>query len=136
MEAHIIMEKTSRAVAAKDVDEYLRPLPTPVRAALESLRKTIRAAAPKAEEVISYQIPIYKYNGPLVCFAAFKNHCSFYVVKKDILSTFAKELEAYEKSGTTIHFKPESPLPASLVRKIVKVRIKQNEERITAKKKA
>lgn len=127
------MEKTSR-VAAKDVDEYLRLLPKPVRTVLEDLRKTIQAAAPAAEEVISYQIPMYKYKGPLVCFAAFKNHCSFYVVKKSILSSFTKELQAYETSGTTIHFTPDSPLPSALVRKIVKLRIKQNEARLDTKK--
>ena len=80
--------------------------------------------------MISYQIPTYKHEGPLVHFAAFENHCSFVVVTKSIISAFKKELEPFKTSGTTIHFSPEKPLPASLVRKIVKARLKENEERL------
>ena len=126
------MAKSVRANPAKSVDEYLRSLPKPVRTALQELRRTIKAAAPKAEEMISYRIPTYGYMGPVVHFAAFADHCSLIVVNKDVLAGFKKELQPYKVSGTTIHFMPEKPLPAALVRKIVKARIKENEARNAA----
>ena len=118
---------------AKDIDEYLAEVPDEYREALVKLRKAIKSAAPKAEELISYQIPTFKYHGPLVFFAAHENHCSFFVVSKSILVTFKKELKAYKTSGTTIHFTAENPLPSDLVKKIVKERIKENESRIDNK---
>jgi uncharacterized protein YdhG (YjbR/CyaY superfamily) len=118
---------------AKDLDSYLSPLPAKVRTTLEKLRKTIKAAAPKAEERISYQIPAYRYHGPLVFFAAFKNHCSLFVASKTVLKAFTGELAPYDVSGTTIHFSADHPLPAALVRKIVKARIKENEARVKGK---
>lgn len=112
---------------AKTVEEYLAKLPEAQRAVLEQLRRAIRAAAPQAEEVISYQIPTYKLNGPLVHFMAAKHHCSFICVDKSVPKQFAKDLAGYKVSGTTIQFTPENPLAATLVKKIVKARIKQNE---------
>ncbi len=100
-----------------------------MKAALEDLRRTIKAAAPTAEEVISYRIPTYKYHGPLVHFVARKTYGSFIVVSKSTLETFKGELEGYDTSGTTIHFSLEKSLPASLVKKIVKARMKENEAR-------
>ena len=129
------MEKSTKTRTAKNVDEYLYSLPEAVRFTLEKLRQTIKTSAPWADEVISYQIPSYKYMGPLVHFAAFKDHCSLFVVNKNILQTFSKELEPYKTSGTTIHFTPDKPLPAALVQKIVKIRIRENEGRIVANKK-
>lgn len=123
-----------KTTPAKTVDEYLERVPDNMRDMLEKLRQTIRKAAPKAEEIISYQIPTYKYLGPLVHFAAFKDHCSFVVINKDILKTLEKELQLFKTTGTTIHFTPAKPLPASLVQKIVKIRIKDNEELDEAKK--
>jgi uncharacterized protein YdhG (YjbR/CyaY superfamily) len=122
-------KNTKKSVPARDVDDYLAALPEDVRFTLEKLRKTIKAAAPKAEETISYQIPTFKYHGPLVFFAAFKNHCSFFVVSKSLIERYRSELEPYDTSGTTIHFSAENPLPAPLVKKIVKARIEQNELR-------
>jgi uncharacterized protein YdhG (YjbR/CyaY superfamily) len=123
----ITMKQDQHKKPAKNVDEYLAAIPEEVRAVLEKLRRTIRAAAPKAEEVISYQIPTFKYHGPLVFFAAFRNHCSFYVVSKQIMETFSSELRLWDTTGTTIHFSAKNPLPASLVKKIVKARIEENE---------
>lgn len=122
-------KETTRSVPARDVDGYLAVLPKEARVTLEKLRRTIKAAAPKAEEAISYQIPTFKYHGPLVFFAAFKNHCSFFVVSKSIMKTFSSELKPYDTSGTTIHFSTENPLPATLVKKIVKARIEENKLR-------
>jgi len=124
------MKKDHQQKQAKNVDEYLAAVPDEVRPVLEKLRKTIRSAAPKAEEVISYQIPMFKYHGPLVFFAAFRNHCSFYVVSKPIMDVFTSELKPWDTSGTTIHFSAKNPLPASLVKKIVKARIEENEARV------
>ena len=121
------MKKDHQQKPAKNVDEYLAAAPEEVRPVLEKLRRTIRAAASKAEEVISYQIPMFKYHGPLVFFAAFRNHCSFYVVSKPIMETFSSEIKPWDTSGTTIHFSAKNPLPASLVKKIVKARIEENE---------
>jgi len=121
------MEKTAKSTSFKNVDAYLQALPDPERITLESLRQTIRRAAPQAEEGISYQIPTYKYKGALVHFAAFKDHCSFFVVNKEILKLFDAELNSFTTSGTTIHFTPTHPVPASLVKRIVALRIKQNE---------
>ncbi len=100
---------------------------------LEKLRKAIKAAAPKAEELISYQIPTYKYHGPLVHFVARKNYCSFIVASKSILEKFSSELIPFDTSGTTIHFSAENPLPAELIKEIVKARIEKNELRAKQK---
>jgi len=122
-------------IPAKDVNAYLAAVPSNMRVVLEKLRKTIKAAAPKAEEVISYQLPTFKYHGPLVCFAAFKNHCSFYVISKSLMKKFSSELKPYDTTGITIHFTTEHPLPAALVKKIVKARIAENELRVKHKQK-
>lgn len=119
---------------AATVDEYLNTLPGDVRETLQKVREAVKEAAPKAEEVISYQIPTYKYLGALVHFAAFKNHCSFFGVSKSLLQKFEKELKPFKISGTTIHFSVDEPLPAALVKKLVKERIKQNESLALARK--
>ena len=109
------------------VAAYLRAVPPAPRAALQKLRKTIKAAAPEATEVISYGIPSFKHHGYLVGFAAFKNHCSFF--PGTALNAFKKELASYETAKGTIHFTADEPLPAALVRKLVKARIAQNERK-------
>jgi len=130
------MATTYKRTSAATVDEYLQPLPDKVRMTLEQLRKTIKSAVPKAEEKISYQIPGYYYLGPLVFFAAFKNHCSLFAVSKSILKTFEKELHPFKIANTTIHFTHDHPLPSALVKKMVRLRIKENEERKAGKIKA
>ena len=131
----VVLRKTTsiaakRSSPARDVDGYLAALPKEVRVTLEKLRKAIKAAAPIAEETISYGIPAFKYHGPLIFFAAFKNHCSLYAVGKSLIEKLSRELEPYDISGTTIHFSAQNPLPAALVKKIVKARIAQNESRV------
>jgi uncharacterized protein YdhG (YjbR/CyaY superfamily) len=111
------------------VDDYIAPLPQAVRTTLEELRNVIRAAAPKADEAISYRIPTYKHYGSLVHFAAFKDHCSLIVVSELTLRSFSNELKSYRTSGTTTHFTAEKPLPAELVTRIAKARIEENELR-------
>lgn len=101
------------------IDEYLARLTPDKRAALQRLRRTIRAVVPKAEECISYRIPAFRLNGRvLVWFGAATNHCSFY--PGGIVGQFKRELKGYDTSKGTIRFAPDRPLPASVVRKLVK----------------
>lgn len=111
---------------ATSVDEYLAGLPRGTRTALERLRQTIQAAAPMAEEVISYRIPLYKYRGHLVGFAAFKNHCSLFVTNSEVLRRYRKELAPFTIKNTAIHFTADRPLPDELVRRIVRTRVAEN----------
>jgi uncharacterized protein YdhG (YjbR/CyaY superfamily) len=111
------------------VDDYLAVVPGDARAALEKLRKTIKAAAPRATEVISYQIPAYKHHGLLVGFAASKNHCTFHVMSTATMRAHAAELEEYDVGMASIRFPVDKPLPAALVTKLVKARIAENEKR-------
>jgi uncharacterized protein YdhG (YjbR/CyaY superfamily) len=110
----------------KTIDEYLATLSDDKRAALEKLRKTIRAAAPKAEEVISYQLPAFRLNGMLVAFGATAKHCAFYLMSSTTVEAHKEELKGYDTSKGTIRFPPDKPLPATLVRKLVKARIAEN----------
>jgi uncharacterized protein YdhG (YjbR/CyaY superfamily) len=107
------------------IDEYLAPLSNQKRAALEKLRRAIKAAAPKAEECISYQLPAFRLDGRfLVAFGTAKNHCAFYPGSHPV-EAHKKELKVYDTSKGTIRFPADSPLPATLVRKLVKTRIAQ-----------
>jgi uncharacterized protein YdhG (YjbR/CyaY superfamily) len=110
----------------KTIDEYLAALSDDKRAALEKLRKTIRAAAPKAEECISYGICAYRQNGMLVGFGATSKHCAFYPMSSSTVEDHKDELRDYDTSKGTIRFQPDKPLPAALVRKLVKARIAEN----------
>jgi uncharacterized protein YdhG (YjbR/CyaY superfamily) len=110
----------------KTVDEYLARLSDDKRLALQKLRKTIRAAAPRAEECISYQLPAYRFNGMLVAFGATANHCAFYPMSASTVAAYRDELKDYDTSKGTIRFQPDHPLPAALVRKLVKARIEEN----------
>ena len=123
-----------KTVVAKDIDEYLSTLPVDVREMLQKLRTTIKSAAPKAEEVISYAMPAFWYHGPLVYFSAFKNHCSFFPANSSLIANMDKELKPYKTAKGTIQFTVERPLPAALVKKIVKARMQENIERENAKK--
>ena len=108
------------------VSAYLRAVPRAQRAALQKLRRTIKAAAPQATEAISYGIPMFKHHGLLVGYAAFKNHCSLFMATKDTRA-LQRQLARYDISKGTIRFTPEKPLPAALVRRLVKARVAQNE---------
>ena len=111
------------------IDEYLAPLSKEKRAALEKLRRAIKSAAPKAEECISYQIPGFRLGGRLlVSFGAAANHCAFYPGAFPVRA-HKDELKAYGTSKGAIRFQADSPLPATLVRKLVKARMAENESR-------
>lgn len=114
---------------ATTVDEYLAGVPEPDRSALEHLRAVIRAAAPDAQERISYRMPAYAYRGPLVFFAAFPHHLSLYGVSRTLIEAFRDDLAGFEVSGTTIHFSADRPLPDELVTRLVRARMQENEAR-------
>ena len=113
--------------ARADVNIYLASLDSEKRAALQKLRRTIKTAAPDAEECISYGMPAFRLNGLLVAYAGFTNHCSLFPCGST--KPFAKELAAYKTSKGTIQFDPRKGLPESLVRKIVKARVAENAAR-------
>src|SRR5947209_4858465 len=113
----------------RTVDEYLAALPAAQRSALQKLRKVIRAAAPEAEECISYQLAAFRQDGMLVGFGATANHCAFYPMNSTTIESYKDELKKYETSKGTIRFQPDKPLPASLVRKLVKARLEENAAR-------
>ena len=118
------------------INEYLAPLSKEQRAALQKLRRDIKSVAPKAEECISYGIPAFRLDGRmLVAFGAATNHCSFYPGALPI-ETHRAALKAYGTSKGTIRFPADSPLPVTLVRKLVKTRMAQHAaKRSSAKKK-
>ncbi len=116
-------------VAPKNVDEYLAGVPEPARSTLNKIRAAIRSAVPpEATETISYRIPMFKYKGPLVWFAAFSNHCSLFPTAS-VIEAFKNELKGFHTSKGTIHFPVDKPLPAALVKKLVKARVAQNEHK-------
>lgn len=117
------MKRAAKGAAKpRTINEYLATVSSDQRTALNRLRRAIRAAAPRAEECISYSMPAFRLDGRmLVWFGAGANHCAFY--PGAIVQTFKRELEDYHTSKGTIRFQPDHPLPAGLVRKLVKARI-------------
>jgi len=124
----------SSSKVPKDIDEYLASVPEPARTTLSKVRAAIRAAVPReATEAITYRMPTFKYKGALLAFGAFKNHCSLFPMSLAVVAAFKKELKNFPTSKGTIHFPLDKPLPAALLKKIVKARIAQNEERKRSK---
>ncbi|MFN2589901.1 MAG: iron chaperone [Actinomycetota bacterium] len=113
--------------APNSLDEYLAAIPESQRAVLEDLRKAVKAAAPTATDVISYKMPAVKVDGRIVVwYAAFKDHCSLYPASEAVMKAHGKELGPYLSGKGTLRFTPEKPIPARLLRKIVKTRIEEN----------
>jgi uncharacterized protein YdhG (YjbR/CyaY superfamily) len=115
------------------VDEYLALVPPRFRAALEKLRKNIRAAAPGATEGLAWGMPSFRLRVWLVCYAAFKDHCSFFPMSAEVVRKHAGLLKGFKTTKGTIHFTPEKPLPAALVRRMVKARIAEVDSLVDAK---
>jgi uncharacterized protein YdhG (YjbR/CyaY superfamily) len=114
--------------SAKSIQEYLARVPEPGRSTLTKVRAVIRSVVPaETTEVISYGIPTFKYKRGLVAFAAFRDHCSFFPLGSSVLDAFKEELKGFRVSKGTLHFPLDRPLPAALVKKIVKARIAQNQ---------
>jgi len=119
--------RSSAYGGAKTIDEYLARVEPEQRVALEAMRQVIRKAAPKAEEVITYGIPAFRQNGFLIGFAASAKHCSLHPMNNHTVADFAADLAGYNTSTGTIRFTPDNPLPAALVRRIVRARVDENE---------
>ena len=114
----------------KTIDEYLAAVSEDKRAALEKLRETIRTVAPAAEECISYGLAAFRLDGRLlVAFGASANHCAFYPMSATTVEAHQDDLAEYDTSKGTIRFLANRPLPAALVRKLVKARIAENAAR-------
>jgi uncharacterized protein YdhG (YjbR/CyaY superfamily) len=116
-------------VVINDVDEYLTRIPEPARTTLNKVRAAIRSVAPpEAFEVISYGIPTFKYKGMLASYAAFSDHCSLFPGAGPTIE-FKNELKNFQTSKGTIRFALDKPLPATLLKRIVKSRIAENERK-------
>jgi uncharacterized protein YdhG (YjbR/CyaY superfamily) len=118
----------------KTIDEYIAGFPADVQEILQKVRRTIREAAPDAEEAIKYRLPTFTLNGNLVHFGAFKEHVGFYPTPTGI-ERFEKELSVYESSKGAVQFPFDKPIPFNLIREIVEFRVKENLERAEARKK-
>ena len=125
------MEATSTKF--KTVDEYFSAFPASTRKILQEVRRTIKQAAPQAEEVISYNMPAFKWHGILVYYAAYKKHIGFYPTASGI-KTFQNEIAKYENSKGAVQFPIDQPMPVDLITKMVKFRMKENEQKEKAKK--
>lgn len=117
---------------APNVDIYIAGFPAETQNFLSQVRETIQKAAPGAEEVISYQMPAYKFHGMLVYFAGYKNHIGFYPTGSGIES-FKHKLSGYKTSKGTVQFPLNQPLPLDLITEMVRFRVRENLERLTAK---
>ncbi len=117
----------------KGVDDYIAYQDPALQPMLKKIRSVIQAAVPNAEEVISYMIPCYKQQGMLVGFGAHKNGCSFYIMNPKMLATIANDLKGYKYTGSTIHFDHKKALPVALIKKLIRMRIKENKERADLK---
>jgi uncharacterized protein YdhG (YjbR/CyaY superfamily) len=134
MAASLRRASATNSSGAADVEKYLAKVPQPARTTLQKIRAVIRSAAPpEATEAISYGIPAFNYNGMLVAYAAFANHCSFFPASGELLKEFADELRDYPCSKGTIRFALDKPLPSALVKKLVKARVAKNKAKINAK---
>jgi uncharacterized protein YdhG (YjbR/CyaY superfamily) len=122
------MEKTGFT----SIDEYIASFPAETQKILKKVRSTIKAAAPDAEEKISYQLPTFALNGNLVHFAAHKNHIGFYPTPTGV-EKFKKELAGYEGAKGSVQFPLDKPIPYELIEKIVKFRVKENLSKAAAK---
>jgi uncharacterized protein YdhG (YjbR/CyaY superfamily) len=122
-------------VLPKNVDEYIAAFPQDVQVRLEQMRQTIKKTAPGAEELISYQMPAFKYHGMLVYFAGYKNHTGLYATPTGH-DAFKKELAPYKEGKGSVQFQHDQPLPLALISRIVKFRMKENLVREKAKKKS
>lgn len=120
-------------VEFKDIDSYIATFPENVQQILEQVRIAIKTSAPKAEEVISYNMPAFKYHGILVYFAGYKQHIGFYSLPSGH-KAFEKELSKYKQGKGSVQFPIDKPMPLALIKKMVKFRVKENTEKAASKK--
>ena len=117
----------------KTVDDYIKRYPKPTQVLLKDIRKVILETAPEAEEGISYNMPAYRYQGVLCYFAGYETHVGFYPTNSPICF-FEDEITKYKTSKGTVQFPLDKPIPKSLVKKMVKFKMKENLETSDIKK--
>lgn len=121
-------------MTAKDVDDYLKKLPSEQQAVLENVRQSIKAMSPEITELISYGIPSFKYRGrQFVAFAAYPTHCNFLIMSYALMDTYKSDLKRFETDKATIRFTVNKPLPSSLLKKLVKARMAEIDVVLTRK---
>lgn len=125
---------TASRTTPSSIDEYIAGFPPEVQTILEKIRKTIRDAAPEAQETINYQIPTFTLYGNLVHFAAFKKHIGFYPTPSGI-AQFEAELSVYKKAKGSVQFPLDQPIPYDLIRRIVEFRVEENLAKVQARRK-
>lgn len=127
----VIPSKAAKSSAPPlSIDEYLAGIAEPARGTLQKVRAAVRTAAPReATEAISYGIPTFRYKGGLVAFAAFSKHCSFFPMSLAVMAAFQDDLKKFDTSKGTIRFPMDKPLPAALVKKMVKARVAEKEKK-------
>ncbi len=122
-------------MSKNDIDTYLATVPEPHRSTLHAVRSTIKTILPDAQECIYYGVPAYKVDGIGVAgFAACKQHCSYFPMSGSVFSAMAKDVEKYQITKGALHFAVDKPLPATLIRKLIKTRLNQIAERARAKR--
>ena len=121
-------DNSPEAAKPKNVDEYIANCPAAVQKMLESVRATIKNAAPEAIESIGYGMPAYTLNGPLVYFAAFKNHIGFYATPTGHVA-FESELSGYKQGKGSVQFPLDQPMPLGLIARITEFRVSQNRQK-------
>lgn len=113
-------------VSRKEIDAYLAKVEEPKRATLQKLRETIRDVLPDADEVISYGMPAFRLNGKVIAgFAAFKNHLAYLPHSGSVFAELAGDLAGYTKTDGSLHFPIDKPLPKTLVKKLIAVRLRE-----------
>jgi uncharacterized protein YdhG (YjbR/CyaY superfamily) len=120
-----MIKMAEKETTVKTIDDYIKLFPAEIQAILEELRKTIKNAAPDAQEKISYQMPTFYWHGNLVYFAAYKNHIGFYPTPSGI-AAFKEELSVYKSAKGSVQFPLNRPIPFDLISKIVKYRVEEN----------
>ena len=124
------MSTAESKAGLRAVESYFAAVPEPARSTLQKVRAAIRAAAPaEATEGLSYGMPAFRYKGALVCYAAFKKHCSFFPMSLAVLADLTDELSTYQTSKGTLQFPQDKPLPATLIKRMVKARVAENERK-------
>jgi len=125
MVTKVAAKGSQKSTGSHDVDAYIRTAPKESRAKLAQLRRIIKSVVPKAKQGISYKIPYYDYHGPLVWFAAFKEHIGIYL-RPPVIAEHRQELRGYVTTKSAVHFQMDKPLPVALIRKLVKARMAKN----------
>lgn len=124
----------TKSTPITDVNSYIAAFPKETQKLLKQLRAIIKKTVPGAEEIISYQMPAYKFHGRLLYFAAFKNHIGFYPMKSTI-TRFKKELTGFKGAIGSVQFPLDQPLPVELITRMLQFKAKENREKAELKTK-